>query len=223
MLLLALDTSTSAVTVAVHDGEQVLAEPTTLDTRRHTEMLTPSIRDAMVEAGRKPADLTAVAVGVGPGPFTGLRVGIATAATLGLVLDILVHGVCSLDVLAHEAAAVGAGPEFLVATDARRKEVYWARYTRMLDGVQRASGPEVSRPADLPAQMRSLPTAGHGPILYPEDFGTPLQPVAVSAGLLAAYALDELAAGRSLLPVRPLYLRQPDAKPTVAHKSVLPT
>lgn len=221
MLLLALDTSTSAVTVAVHDGERVLAERTTIDARRHAEVLAPSIRDAMADAGRRPADLTAVAVGVGPGPFTGLRVGIATAATLGLALDIPTYGVCSLDAIAHAAAASYIG-EFVVATDARRKEVYWARYVATSEGVQRLTDPDVSRPQDLAENVRALPAAGRGPALYPDAFIEGIEPVDVSGLSLAECALGALAAGRPLLPLQPLYLRQPDAKPAAARKSVLP-
>ncbi|MFC6708093.1 tRNA (adenosine(37)-N6)-threonylcarbamoyltransferase complex dimerization subunit type 1 TsaB [Flexivirga alba] len=121
MLLLALDTATSAVTVALHDGAQVIAEESLVDSRRHAETLTPMISSVVAGAGRSPADLTAVAVGVGPGPFTGLRVGLATATTLGLALDLPVYGVCSLDALAYAAAVRGAPAEFVVASDARRK------------------------------------------------------------------------------------------------------
>lgn len=224
MLLLALDTATTAVTVALHDGGRVIAEESLVDARRHAETLTPMISAVVASAGRSPADLTAVAVGVGPGPFTGLRVGIATAVTLGLALDVPVHGVCSLDALAYAALTDHDAPaDFLVAADARRKEVYWAHY-RVADGVvERVSGmPQVSRPADLPEGVRALPAAGRGPVLYPERFGDALQPLDVPAGALASYTVQQLAAGHELLPVQPLYLRQPDAKPATAQKSVLP-
>lgn len=224
MLLLALDTATSAVTVALHDGDRVIAEESLVDARRHAETLTPMISSVVASAGRSPADLTAVAVGVGPGPFTGLRVGVATAVTLGLALDIPVHGVCSLDALAYAArAGHGAPDEFLVAADARRKEVYWARYRATDGSVERVSGmPLVSRPVDLPQEVRALPAAGRGPVLYPDCFAAALQPLDVPAGALASYSVEQLAAGHELLPVQPLYLRQPDAKPATAQKSVLP-
>ncbi|HWC24769.1 MAG TPA: tRNA (adenosine(37)-N6)-threonylcarbamoyltransferase complex dimerization subunit type 1 TsaB [Flexivirga sp.] len=224
MLLLALDTATSAVTVALHDGARVIAEESSVDSRRHAETLTPMISAVVAGVGRSSTDLTAVAVGVGPGPFTGLRVGLATASTLGLALDIPVYGVCSLDALAHAAAhEEGAPSDFVVASDARRKEVYWARYRATDDGVERISGmPQVCRPAELPDEIRGLPAAGRGPQLYPEAFAAALQPLDVPAGGLASYTVQQLAAGLELLPVQPLYLRQPDAKPATAQKSVLP-
>ena len=123
-MLLALDTATAAVTVALHDGERVVASATRVDPMRHGELLAPLITEVLSEAGVVRQDLTAVVVGVGPGPFTGLRVGLVTARTLGAVLEIPVYGVCTLDVLAIEAVDAGAvsGP-VRVAADARRKEV----------------------------------------------------------------------------------------------------
>jgi len=124
VLLLGLDTATPAVTVALHDGTRVLAEATMAGRHRHAELLAPAIAQVLADAGADRADLTAIAVGVGPGPYTGLRVGIVTARVLGAALGIPVHGVCSLDVIAADVQL----PRFLVATDARRREVYWARY-----------------------------------------------------------------------------------------------
>jgi tRNA threonylcarbamoyladenosine biosynthesis protein TsaB len=143
VLLLAFDTATPAITVALHDGASVLATSTVVGAMRHGELLAPGITAVLDEVGADRSDLTEIAVGVGPGPFTGLRVGVTTARTLGHVLDIPVRGVCTLDVLA--AAAEVDGP-FLVATDARRKEVYWARYA---DRHTRVDGPHVDRPAEV--------------------------------------------------------------------------
>src|SRR6478609_6422664 len=96
---------------------------------KHAEQLAPLIERALAEAGIVRQDLTAIAAGIGPGPYTGLRVGLVTARTLGFVLDLPVYGVCSLDALAVEAVETGAvDRDFVVATDARRKEVYLARY-----------------------------------------------------------------------------------------------
>lgn len=223
-VLLAIDTATSAVTAAVHDGVRVLAAESVPQARRHAETLTPTIDVVMSRAGMTPGDLDAVAVGVGPGPFTGLRVGIVTATTLGLALEIPVHGVCSLDAIAHRVAAE-SGPEeygdFIVATDARRREVYWARY-RARDGVvARLGDPAVSPPGALDPALRALPAAGRGPLLYPADFGVVLPVGDMDAGSLAGLVAYRLQHGGELLAPTPLYLRQPDATPSAAQKSVL--
>lgn len=214
MLLLALDTSTSAITVAVHDGSTVLASGSVLDARRHTEHLAPLLERTLAEAGVRVADLTDIAVGVGPGPFTGLRVGLVTARVLGWTREIPVHGVSGLDVLATQARRAGAGGDLLVATDARRKEVYWARYAADESATTRLSDPAVDRPGDLPPDVRSLPTAGRGPVLYPDLFPAPIEAVLdVDAAVLAEVAVARIAAGEPM-PVEALYLRRPDALTT---------
>ena len=202
-MLLAFDTATPAVTVALHDGQRVVAERTTVDAMRHGELLAPSITALLDQVGLMRQDLTAVAVGVGPGPFTGLRVGLMTARTLGAVLELPVYGVCTLDVLAVEAVDSGTvhGP-FHVATDARRKEVYWASYDA--EG-SRLAGPEVHKPADVATDE---PVVGRGAVLYPEAFPDGRLPENPSAGVLARVVAEERAV---LLDPEPLYLRRPDA------------
>ncbi|MDQ4008193.1 MAG: tRNA (adenosine(37)-N6)-threonylcarbamoyltransferase complex dimerization subunit type 1 TsaB [Actinomycetota bacterium] len=209
MLLLAFDTATPAVTVALHDGSGVVAEHAEVDAMRHGELLAPGIANVLEQAGATRDQLTAVAVGVGPGPFTGLRVGLVTARTLAMVLDVPVYGVCSLDVLA--AGCKVTGP-FTVATDARRKEVYWARYT---DRLTRVEGPHVARPDDLQA---SGPVVGRGAVLYPDALPGATPPEYPSAGVLA----DLVAHGKArVLPPEPLYLRRPDVAAPTPRKSVL--
>ena len=217
MLLLALDTSTSAITVALHDGARVLAEATTLDARAHGERLAPGIREVLEAAGATPGELTHVVCGLGPGPFTGLRVGIVTARVLALVTGAALHGVCSLDAL----AAAGPEGEVLVATDARRKEVYWARYAVSPGSVRALSAPAVTKPAELAPQVRALPTVGRGPVLYPGLFPAPVGVLDVPAAALADLAVARLAAGEALADREPLYLRRPDAAPNVVAKSAL--
>jgi tRNA threonylcarbamoyl adenosine modification protein YeaZ len=207
-VLLALDTATQAVTVAVHDGERVLAESSVIDPLRHAELLAPGIERALRDAGVVVGDLTGIAVGVGPGPFTGLRVGVVTARTMSLALGIPVYGVCTLDVIA--AAVDSAGP-FVVATDARRKEVYWARYAHPR---QRESQPAVNRPADV---ATPLPVAGHGAVMYPDAFPAQVAPEFPAAGELAALVVSGAVAA---LPPEPLYLRRPDVAEPAQRKRV---
>jgi tRNA threonylcarbamoyl adenosine modification protein YeaZ len=206
VLLLALDTATSAVTVALHDGDAVVAEESAVDRRRHGELLAVFIDKALRSIGAGRGDLTAVAVGTGPGPYTGLRAGLVTARVLASALRIRLDGVCSLDVIAAAAQAEAAGAEFLVATDARRREVYWAQYSA--DG-QRRSGPHVSRPADLPP---ALAVAGEAALIYPELSDRALDSAFPSGAQLAVMAAARLARGEPPEPAEPRYLRRPDAR-----------
>jgi tRNA threonylcarbamoyl adenosine modification protein YeaZ len=220
VLVLAFDTATPAVTVALGrlDVErdrvgggavtcEVLAESSTIDARRHGELLAPAIESAFAATGHQPGDLDAVAVGVGPGPFTGLRVGLVTARTLAHVLGIRAMGVCTLDVLAFDADLDGP---YVVATDARRREVYWARF----EGVARVDGPHVSRPGDVPV---TGPVVGEGATLYPEHLTPGHPPFVPRAGAI----IGHVAAGRPVLPVEPLYLRRPDVTVPRPRKSVI--
>ncbi|MEU3252858.1 tRNA (adenosine(37)-N6)-threonylcarbamoyltransferase complex dimerization subunit type 1 TsaB [Streptomyces sp. NPDC006997] len=216
MLLLALDTATPAVTVALHDGTDVLASAGQVDARRHGELLLPTVDRVLREAGRSLDAVTAIVVGTGPGPYTGLRVGLMTADTFGLALGVPVHGVCTLDGLAYAADLPGP---FAVATDARRKEVYWARYA---DSRTRLTDPAVDRPADIAEQVAGLPAVGAGALLYPDTFPQVHEPEHVSAAALARLAVERLAAGEELAAPRPLYLRRPDAQVPKNYKVVTP-
>jgi tRNA threonylcarbamoyl adenosine modification protein YeaZ len=214
VLILGLDTATPAVTVAVHDGGQPLAQFVTVDAHRHAELLAPAISKVIARAGAARTDLTGIAVGVGPGPYTGLRVGLVTARVLGAALGIPVYGVCSLDVI---AADVEVGGGFLVATDARRREVYWAEYDTR---GSRVGGPAVNAPADVPDH--GLPVAGEGALLYPSFMPSstgPAYPAATSLCRMVATGLTSGEEGR-LLPPEPLYLRRPDAREPGAPKRV---
>ena len=210
-MLLAIDTATQAVTVAVHNGERVLAESSVVDPLRHGELLAPGIEAALHEAAVDVRDLTGIAVGVGPGPFTGLRVGIMTARTMSLALGVPVYGVCTLDVVAFAVRAVDADGPFVVATDARRKEDYWARYEHP---AVRVSEPAVDRPADV---ATDLPTAGRGAAMYPDSFPHRIEPEYPTAGDLASMVVS--GAARVLAP-EPLYLRRPDVAEPAPRKRV---
>jgi len=215
VLLLAFDTATPAVTVALHDGQRVLAGSSTIDARRHGELLAPAVAQVLRDAGVDRRDLTRVAVGVGPGPYTGLRVGLVTARTLGAVLEVPVHGVCTLDIIAAEVAEPH---RFVVATDARRKEVYWARYLRRDGRPVRVAGPEVTRPVELQQQLDGEPVFGRGGQMYADQLAYRAGPLDPDAAVLAgAVVRGEV----ELLPPDPLYLRRPDVAPPVPPKPVL--
>jgi tRNA threonylcarbamoyl adenosine modification protein YeaZ len=220
MLLLAFDTATPAVTVALHDGSDVVAEAAGEGTMAHGELLAPAIHAAMADADAAMSDLTDVAVGVGPGPFTGLRVGVVTALTFGSTLGLRTHGVCTLDILAAELTQGSAiEEEFLVATDARRKEVYWAHYRpaehSARHGAERLDGPHVSYPADLAELHAGMPVVGRGAKLYPDALTVLEGPLDPSAAALARAVVDSSV---HELPLQPLYLRRPDATPLVLPK-----
>ncbi|MGV9775806.1 tRNA (adenosine(37)-N6)-threonylcarbamoyltransferase complex dimerization subunit type 1 TsaB [Streptosporangium sp. NPDC003464] len=225
MLVLAFDTATPAVTAALHDGERVLAESATVDARRHGELLVPTIKTVLQEAGASLGDVTTVVAGSGPGPYTGLRVGLMTAQALATSLGVPAYGVCTLDAVAYGSGLTGP---FLVATDARRKEVFWGHYE---DPRVRLSGPAVDRPHDLPAE---LPLVGAGARMYAEVVGPSRladAPQYPSAGALAALAAEQLVGSdvREVVesgthPVlslpHPIYLRRPDAQVPSAPKKV---
>jgi tRNA threonylcarbamoyl adenosine modification protein YeaZ len=217
VLVVAIDTSSAAITaavLAVDGGVRTLAQRVTINPRAHGELLAPSVAACLDEAGAAPRDLAAIVAGVGPGPFTGLRVGLVTAAAMADALGIPSYGVCSLDAI---AGAVDAR-SLLVAADARRREVYWARYA---DGV-RVDGPHVDHPTDV-STVDSAAMAGAGARLYAGVFALPL----LDADYPDPAALVETAAERvrghaASEALTPLYLRRPDAAVPHSPKPVSP-
>jgi tRNA threonylcarbamoyl adenosine modification protein YeaZ len=209
VLVLALDTATPTLVAGLarwtpSEGAEVLAERAVPSGTKHAELLTPAIAGVLADAGLAMADVEAVVTGLGPGPFTGLRVGVVTAAALADARGLPVVGVCSLD-------AVGSGARTVV-TDARRKEVYWAAYDA--DGA-RTDGPGVVRPEDL-----DRPGPFVGDPRFADRLGAPVEPADVTtAGLLRA-AAPQLSDPSTAAPLRPLYLRRPDATPPTAIKAV---
>jgi tRNA threonylcarbamoyl adenosine modification protein YeaZ len=207
-VVLALDTSTPAVTAGVvrraEAGLEVLAERVSVDARAHAERLTPNVLDALADAGLGFGDLGAVVVGCGPGPFTGLRVGMATAAAYGHALGVPVRGVCSLDAI----GAVTAG-DVLVVTDARRRELYWARYRDRT----RIAGPAVNKPANVAVGSAA---AVAGPAA--SAFGLPRLEATYPTACGLVRAVGDWAAAPA--PLVPIYLRRPDAK-TLAEREAL--
>jgi tRNA threonylcarbamoyladenosine biosynthesis protein TsaB len=252
---LGIDTS-GAVSVAVGTGPddagtagqlEVLAVRQDLRARHHDEVLLGLVDGVLADAGAARSDLTAVVAGRGPGPFTGLRVGLVVARTLAAVLDLPLYGMCSLDALAHQAATGGQDPRqetldprqptqaaeqetqaaegtsVFVALDARRHQVYWARYrvdARGLPVLQ--AGPDVALPADVaPSAADADLVVGSGAHLYADQLHPTAEVSHVDAGHLLRLAAARVAAAEDLTDTDPLYLREPDAKRPSAHKSAL--
>jgi tRNA threonylcarbamoyl adenosine modification protein YeaZ len=227
VLVLVIDTSSAAVVSAVVDvatpTAAVLAARSPLAARGHTELLTPGIAECLTAAGATPRDIRAVVAGTGPGPYTGLRVGLATAAAFADAVGVATYGVCSLDAIAAQDAsrADDAGPtagDLLVATDARRREVYWARYDAR---GERVTGPAVDRPADVPL-TGITDVAGAGGELYAETWPQldRLPYRYPSAQCLAVAAADRVRAHAPAEALTPHYLRRPDAVVPGASKTV---
>lgn len=220
MLVLALDTASAAVTVGVLrlppvGAPEVLAERITVASRAHGELLMPSVCSALASAEVSMGELDVVVCGSGPGPFTGLRVGMVTAAALGDALSIPVYPVCSLDAIAYRA---GAGSPLLVISDARRRQVYWARYDE--SGV-RVEGPQLDRPGDLPvASVTRIAGAADAlglpgvPRVVPPGHPDPAGLLAVVAPAVRVHAPPG--------PLTPLYLARPDAQEPGPRKRVTP-
>lgn len=248
MLILGIDTSDGVGVALLRTGE-ILARAAGADPRRHAETLAPGIAWVLAEAGADRRDLDAVAVGTGPAPFTGLRVGLVTARALSRALGIPAYGICSLDALARQAfdeAGRGGPVEVLAATDARRREVYAARYVRRAgaegDDVERLAGPVVASPGDVRAALGMAPGAAGGPggpdpvagpgagayagglavvgrgaHLYPDVLAPSPGPRAVDAAVLARLAVWR-AQHDGEVDLEPRYLRRPDVSPPAARK-----
>ena len=211
MLVLALETSTPQTSVALVTEQGVIASVVRSWTHGHAEIVAPTVEHLLRWSEVDLGQVGGVAVGLGPGLFTGLRVGVVTARVLASVAGVELRGVCSLDVLAAQFARQSPPSDFVVATDARRREVYWAAYHP--DG-RRRTGPAVSPPADVPRR----PAVGPAVDLYPDHLLATPGPRALDPGMLAVRGPGLPDAGRE-----PLYLRRPDAAEPTRRKSVLPT
>ncbi|WP_448810935.1 tRNA (adenosine(37)-N6)-threonylcarbamoyltransferase complex dimerization subunit type 1 TsaB [Agromyces bauzanensis] len=210
-MLLAIDTSTgTSVAVVDRDGGsgelRCLAETGTDDTMRHAEVVGGFIREALDAAGVRPSELSGVACGMGPGPFTGLRVGIAAAHAFALGIAKPFVPVVSHDAIAWARYRDGATGALLVVTDARRREFAISEYDGLDDD--------------------GLPVRTSGPRLVPHDDVPPARGTRFDAAVVPAGAigmLAELAFATRRLPLAddaPLYLRAPDVTPS-AGKRVL--
>jgi tRNA threonylcarbamoyl adenosine modification protein YeaZ len=225
VLVLAVDTSAVVVSAAVGDVHDdhvtVIASRDVAAANRHGELLAATVAEVLSEAAVAPAALAAIAAGLGPGPFTGLRVGVVTAATMSDALGVPAYGVCSLDALARQ---VSVGSSFLVCTDARRKQIYWARYDA---SGTRVEGPDIATAAVVAGRFAGeVPVvAGVGASLYDDDFASfaPVRGVEfASARDIVRLVKQRVRAGSPPDVMEPLYLRRPDATPPGRPKSVLP-
>ena len=187
-ITLAIDTATARTQFAILKGEELLWQEIEDGATTHGDVLAKFGTLAAKE------NIDQVIVGMGPGPFTGLRTGIVFAQSFAFAQGLPVHGICSLDAIAHGIKL----PEFIVATDARRKELYWAKY---VDG-KRVGEPLVTAPSEIP----TLPIFGEGALKYSLTTDTEhLYPKLISFPTLAH--VNE-----------PMYLRHPDAVPTAERK-----
>ncbi|MFI8773380.1 tRNA (adenosine(37)-N6)-threonylcarbamoyltransferase complex dimerization subunit type 1 TsaB [Gordonia sp. NPDC062954] len=215
MYILAIDTSTDAVVAGVAalrgadaTGE-VLAERQVTDGRRHAEILTSLVGETLDEARVARSQLDAVVVGCGPGPFTGLRVGMATGAAFGDALGVPVHGVCSLDAIAAAQMSETSASSLLVVTDARRREIYWATY----DQGRRTAGPAVAPPGEVVADLADMPIdVVVGSPTHAGLFDRPVGAASVPSVVgLVTVARADLSGSMPPAALVPLYLRRPDA------------
>lgn len=205
MNVLAIDTSVG-VSVAILRSNGEVTQSQAADHGMQGELTAELISQVIIGSGIEISEISDVVVGVGPGPFTGLRVGLVTAAVFAHARNLPIHGICSLDAIAYDYAK-----PCVVVTDARRKELYWASY----DG-KRTSEPQVSKPEALLAQFPNSEFVGPGALLYP-DFVTG-EVIDLRASSLAKLFVSGSA---QLVDVTPMYLRKPDAVEPTTRKSVL--
>jgi tRNA threonylcarbamoyl adenosine modification protein YeaZ len=226
MLMLAIETASPNVGVALHDGTQIIASESLAIGSRHAEALLPAAHHLLAQCGFSISSVTHLAVDRGPGLYTGLRVGLATVRTLAFALDVPVIGVVSLEALAF---AGGRDGETVVAVlDARRREVYAGVYTVTPDDVLELVGPFVGAASSVPASLDaagllSTVLVGDGARAYVSDLEG-LGPVVWSgrptASAVATLAATRLAAGTAMFdPFELQYLRPPDAEITWSNRN----
>jgi tRNA threonylcarbamoyladenosine biosynthesis protein TsaB len=223
VLLLGFDTATPQVSVAMSSDGAVVGELRLGHDRRHAEHLVPSIQYLCRQLDLDLARLSGIAVGIGPGLFTGLRVGLTTAKVMAQALRVPVVGIPSLDLVAYPLRHTDRG--IIAVLDARRGEVFHARYRPVPGGVQRVSDYEVATPRDLTADLVAagdeVLLVGGGALRYRDVFRGVDRAEQAGSSFAApdSTALLELAAARmereefsSASEVQPLYLRQSDAE-----------
>jgi len=224
MLVLGIETSTRHTSIAIASETEVVASYELGRGRLQDEILMPAAQRMLADADLSWSSLGGVAVGLGPGLFTGLRVGVATAKTLAQSLSIQIAGLSSLDVLAYSVRYTRR--TICTCVDARRKEVFWAFYRPVPGGVQRITdfrcAPAEHCVSEIEARGGSVLAVGNGPYLYASEFERVVHDVEI-AGVTdctpTAIPLTELAVQRllredsdRLIDVKPLYIRRTDAE-----------
>ena len=223
MLILGITTATHQVGCAIGGHEGVLASAHSARGKRHAETLAPTIDFLRAQARIELSEIAVVAVDVGPGLFTGLRVGIAAAKAMAQALRVPMIGISSLDLLAWPVRYTDR--EIVAVVDARRGEVFHARYRSTPGGVQRVSEPQVAKPTELRGELQASDTefllVGDGALRYAEHWDNMVR-VEVAEQFLAhpnASSLVQLAHARAIREqfvqpreLEPLYLRAPDAE-----------
>jgi len=223
VVMLAIDTATSRVSVALGEGGDVIGSVQLVGGRRHAEQLAPAIRYLCGELGVELGRLAAIAVGTGPGLFTGLRVGVTTAKVMAQALRVPVVGMPSLDLVAYPLRH--AHRTVVAVLDARRHEVFHASYRPVPGGMQRVSDYTVRRPeelvAELQAETQGILLAGDGVTRYRSELGVleHAELAGVEYACPSVAALVELGTARvereefeSPCDLHPMYLRRSDAE-----------
>ncbi len=191
MIILAIDTSTDAVSVAVNNSRQLMASAHVTSERRHAELLAPMISSVCAQADIRLAEVDVVAVDIGPGLFTGMRVGIASAKTIAQVRDLPIIGVSSLDILARSVTTTER--VVLSTIDARRGELYWAMYRNDIGSSIEVKPPRVGNlddcVVDIVDRGQEVLIVGNGALRYRDKLNAMLE----TTGLFVEWASEQLA------------------------------
>jgi tRNA threonylcarbamoyladenosine biosynthesis protein TsaB len=224
MLVLGIETSTLQTTVALGSERGMIASALVATGEPNHEAVVPTIRQVLAWGQVGPTQLAGIAVGLGPGLFTGMRVGIATAKSMAQALSIPVIGMASLDVIAFSVRYCRR--LICAAIDAKRGEVFYALYRPVPGGVTRQTDYEAVPPSRLAAELEAIRedilVVGNGALVYRralEEAGSHLEFASAAHAFSAAPALVELAVPRfqredfdRLFDLKPIYLRKSDAE-----------
>lgn len=223
MTILAIDTSTVVSSVALAESDRLLAELTLQTRRTHSEHLMPHIADLLTKAEKGKSDIQAIAVSIGPGSFTGLRIGLATAKALAYALKLKIIGVPTLAALAHNCYAPGI--TLAPMLDAQKGNIYFALYQWRQDRLHEVSAPAVSSAESVGARLSTLETPvvvlGEGAIMFREALCIydnislpPAHSVISRAGSVALLGLEGIRNGKSddVESLEPLYIRRSEAE-----------